>query len=60
MADECVLGTPGISVIKYDLKCYLQYAELLKDMKEKLNEEGEEANHSVFALEFDSPLAYDL
>ena len=41
MADESVLAIPEISVIKYDLPCYLQYAESVNAVKIRLNKESE-------------------
>ena len=40
MADESVLGVPGIGVVKYDLLCYTRFAEAVQEKTAQLKEIG--------------------
>ena len=40
MADESVIAIPGIQVIRYDMNCYLQFAQGVKTALKGLQEKG--------------------
>jgi len=51
MADESVLAVPEITVIKYDLKCYLTYAEAVKKATKELKKKDPEYDWNAHKTE---------